>query len=295
MSIQHRTIAVLALACLLVLAGCSSASGGSTITTTTASAATTSAKTTTTTAPIDDTTTTTPSSTSTPSSPIAGGETRTATVIEVTDGDTVDVRFANGTVETIRLLGVDTPETAEQYMDPAEYGISNTPRGRDWLLMWGERAKEFATQRLAGEQVTLVFDSKSDRRGYYGRLLAYIYYDSGQSFGRQLLERGLARVYTGGEFSVENEYLAIEADAQAANEGLWGFEADATPTPTVTPPDDGGGGLETPTPSNDGNLPDPYDCGDFESQEIAQQILGNNPDDPFGLDSDEDGVACESL
>jgi micrococcal nuclease len=211
----------------------------------------------------------------------------------VVDGDTVDVRFEDGTVETIRLIGVDTPETAEQYMDPAEYGIPDTPKGRDWLLMWGENAKGFATQRLAGEQVTIAFDSKSDRRGYYGRLLAYIYYDNGKSFGRQLLERGLARVYTGGEFSVEEEYLAIEADAQAANEGLWGFEA--TPTATATPPDDGGGGLETPTPSNDGDLPDPYDCGDFESQEVAQQILENNPDDPSGLDNDGDGVACESL
>src|SRR6056297_1742341 len=35
---------------------------------------------------------------------------RTVTVVEVVDGDTMDVRFENGTVERVRLLGVDTPE-----------------------------------------------------------------------------------------------------------------------------------------------------------------------------------------
>jgi micrococcal nuclease len=295
MSTQRRTITVIALACLLVLAGCSSASGVGTVTPTTASATTAATETTAT--PIDDTTTAIPSSTSTPSSPIAGGETRTVTVIEVTDGDTVDVRFANGTVETVRLLGVDTPETAEQYMDPAEYGIPDTSRGRDWLLRWGENAKEFATQRLAGEQVTLVFDPESDKRGYYGRLLAYIC-DDGESFGTQLLERGLARVYTGGTFSRESDYLAIEADAQAANEGLWGFGDDPASTATETPTTgDGDGTLKTPTPSNDGDLPDPYDCSDFDSQDVAQQWFENhNPaEDPSSLDSDGDSTACESL
>jgi endonuclease YncB( thermonuclease family) len=34
-----------------------------------------------------------------------------ARVIEVIDGDTIVVAFANGSTDTIRLLGVDTPET----------------------------------------------------------------------------------------------------------------------------------------------------------------------------------------
>jgi micrococcal nuclease len=164
--------------------------------------------------------------------------------------------------------------------------------------MWGENAKTFATQRLADEQVTVVFDPTGDRRGYYGRLLAYIYND-GESFDKALLKKGLARVYTGATFALEDTYLGLEAEAQSEDVGLWGFEGGATPTATPTPTDDpadtGGGGLETPTPSNDGDLPDPYDCGDFDSQDVAQQILDNNPDDPSELDSDRDGMACESL
>lgn len=356
---QHRTIAALVLACVLILTGCSAPSGGNatspasgptiaptetttTDETTTGTSAMTEAQTVTATSTLSPTpthtfrptptptatATPTPTATATPSptptqtptptpsptptptatptatpaspSPIEGGETRMATVIDIVDGDTIDVRFSNGEVETIRLVGVDTPETAEQYMDPSEYGIPDSAAGRDWLLMWGDNAQAFATQRLAGEEIMVVFDPESDRRGGFGRLLGYIYID-GQNFGRELVERGLARVYTGGEFSLESKYLDIEADAQAANRGLWGFEGAATPTPTVTttatatPPPDGGEGFVTPTPSNDGDLPDPYDCGDFDSQDVAQQVLDNNPDDPSELDSDGDGVACESL
>jgi micrococcal nuclease len=291
MSLQCRTVAILAVACMLVFAGCTSMVATiDTDTTTTATRAS---------APAPE------SGSSASASALSSADTRTVTVVDVVDGDTVDVQFSNGTVETVRLLGVDTPETAEQYMDPNEYNIPDTPKGRDWLLMWGQNAKEFAIQRLAGEQVTLVFDPISDRRGYYGRLLAYIR-DDGQNFGKQLLERGLACVYTGGKFGRESDYLAIEADAQAADEGVWGFESKtttsiptATPTPTATetPTTDDGGGLETPTPSNDGAPGDKYDCGDFNSQDQAQQWFENhNPsEDPSGLDSDGDGTACETL
>ena len=42
--------------------------------------------------------------------PTAGTE-WTVTVTRVIDGDTIEARFPNGEVDTIRLLGVDTPET----------------------------------------------------------------------------------------------------------------------------------------------------------------------------------------
>ena len=37
------------------------------------------------------------------------------------------------------------------------------------------------------------------------------------------------------------------------------------------------------------------DCSDFSSQADAQAHLRADPSDPDGLDSDSDGVACESL
>ena len=139
----------------------------------------------------------------------------------------------------------------------------------------------------------MVTDGEGDRRGSYGRLLAYIYVGE-ENFNRQLLNQGYARVYDS-QFSLRGEFDSAEEQARLNDVGLWDFDAPdtATPTPTESDGDDGSGGLETPTPSNDGNLPDPYDCGDFDSQEVAQQVLKDDPDDPSGLDEDDDGVACE--
>ena len=44
---------------------------------------------------------------------------------------------------------------------------------------------------------------------------------------------------------------------------------------------------------------DLYDCSDFDTQEEAQAIFDQNPNDPYGLDEDDpspdDGIACEAL
>ncbi|MBD1847481.1 excalibur calcium-binding domain-containing protein [Cyanobacteria bacterium FACHB-63] len=36
-------------------------------------------------------------------------------------------------------------------------------------------------------------------------------------------------------------------------------------------------------------------CSDFRTQAEAQRVLIAFPNDPFRLDGDKDGVACESL
>jgi uncharacterized repeat protein (TIGR01451 family) len=54
--------------------------------------------------------------------------------------------------------------------------------------------------------------------------------------------------------------------------------------------DDGGGG------GDDGDNPDTdLDCADFDSQEEAQAELESDPDDPHGLDPDNDGEACDDF
>lgn len=93
-------------------------------------------------------------------------EGRTATVTRVIDGDTVEVEFENGEIDTVRLLGVDTPETALGNVDPSEYeGIPNTTAGRDHLYNWGQQASDYATEQLEGETVRVTTDPESDRRG----------------------------------------------------------------------------------------------------------------------------------
>ena len=216
-------------------------------------------------------------------------------VVRVVDGDTMEVRFPNGEVDTLRLLGVDTPETFEQN-DPAEFDdIPESTAGRDHLANWGERATEFATDELDGQQVRIEVDPQADRRGSYGRLLVYLYID-GTDFNRQLIDRGLARIYDS-SFSKRSEYTDAEAQAQREDVSLWDFDGStATDTPTQTDSSDDSGessGSDLPPPS--GGSPDPYDCSDFDTQDQAQQVLENTPGDPSGLDGDGNGIACESL
>ncbi|WP_144901115.1 lamin tail domain-containing protein [Halobellus captivus] len=168
------------------------------------------------------------------------------TVTEVVDGDTVHVAHENGSRETVRLLGVDTPETFSPN-DPADFeGVPGTAAGVECLGRAGEAASAYAVDRLAGETVTLVFDEESDRRGYYGRLLAYVYVD-GESFNHALLREGHARVYPS-TFTERERYERTETEARDARRGLWSCidhpgAATSSPTSTLTPLADGGGPL----------------------------------------------------
>ncbi|MFB6281506.1 MAG: thermonuclease family protein [Haloferacaceae archaeon] len=142
-----------------------------------------------------------------------------ATVVEVIDGDTVRVRYRNGTTETVRLLGVDAPEVRAEN-DPGEFeGVPDTEAGRRCLRRAGEAASAAARSRLAGETVGLGFDPEADRRGGYGRLLAYVYVGNG-TFNHRLLVAGHARLYES-PFVERSRYAAAEARARAADRGVW--------------------------------------------------------------------------
>ena len=214
------------------------------------------------------------------------GESVTVTVTRVIDGDTMEIEYANGTEDTVRLLGVDTPETTISRVSPDEFaGISDTTAGRDHLFNWGEQATIFAEDELEGRQVEIVFDPDSDRRGYFGRLLVYLYVD-GENFNGRLLGEGYARTYDS-QFSLREEFVALEQEAQATDVGLWDFQDSDTESGTDSDSSD----TEMPPLPPDGD----YNCGDFETQEQAQYVLENKSGDPHGLDGDGNGIACELL
>ncbi|MFB6269919.1 MAG: thermonuclease family protein [Halobacterium sp.] len=147
------------------------------------------------------------------------GANRTATVVHVVDGDTVDVQFTDGTEERVRLLGVDTPEVHGD-VSPGEFeGVPDTEAGRACLRTWGERASDYAVERLDGQTVTVEFDPVSDRRGGYDRLLAYVVVGN-ESFNRALVARGYARLYDT-EFTQRDAYARLERQARQNDTGLW--------------------------------------------------------------------------
>lgn len=185
--------------------------------------------------------------TATPSTPAAGGSTPesdstpasdqrsswTVTVLDVVDGDTMRVRMPDGSEDTIRLLGVDTPETSASRTDPDEWeGIPDDADGREWLESWGHEATGYAEQRLGGDEIYIETDSESDRRGTYDRLLVYAYQSESASkaFNLRLIENGYARMYDT-QFEQRSTYRSAESAAQSNDVGVWDYEAAGTPTP----------------------------------------------------------------
>ncbi|WP_224449165.1 lamin tail domain-containing protein [Haloprofundus salilacus] len=168
--------------------------------------------------------------------PLPGkGPNRTATVVDVVDGDTIKIAYPNGTRDTARLLGVDTPETYGE-SDPADFeGVPDTAAGRACLNDHGERASDYATEALLDREVTLRFDANEPRRGYYDRLLVYVVVD-GVDLNYGLVAEGYARVYDS-QFTARERYYDAESSAQRVQRGLWECATDDGGPPAET---DGG-------------------------------------------------------
>jgi micrococcal nuclease len=132
-----------------------------------------------------------------------------AEVVDLVDGDTVRVRINAppgelNLVETIRLLGVDTPETVHPSR-PVE--------------RFGREAGDYTKRALLGKRVYLAFDW--DLRDRYGRLLAYIYTAGGECFNAALIRDGYGYAYVRYVFQFMDEFKALEQEARSARRGLW--------------------------------------------------------------------------
>lgn len=146
-------------------------------------------------------------------------ETVEVTVTRVVDGDTLDVRFPDGSEDTVRLVGIDTPEV-HVANEPVEYeGVPDTEEGALCLRRAGHDATNYTAARVDGATVTLAFDPLTDRRGGYDRLLAYVSVD-GANLNHDLVATGHARIYDT-EFSLREAFEASEAAARTAERGLW--------------------------------------------------------------------------
>ncbi len=144
------------------------------------------------------------SNSSEPSGPL------TARVTHVVDGDTIDVRLADGDEETVRYIGIDTPETVKP----------GTP-----VQCGGPRAHEVNDRLVYGRTVTLRFDA--ERRDVYGRLLAYVYLPRPGRHplfvNAELARRGLARtLIIPPNDSFAPLFARLAGRAGVRGRGLWG-------------------------------------------------------------------------
>ena len=113
--------------------------------------------------------------------PLAAFSFEVGVVSRVVDGDTLKVEI-NGTEETIRLCGVDTPETVHP-SKPVEPG--------------GVEASDF-TKQLTGMKIILTYDSNSP--DFFKRILGYIWIEveAGQliCWNVELIRQGHSELYT---------------------------------------------------------------------------------------------------
>ncbi|WP_232033247.1 thermonuclease family protein [Streptomyces lincolnensis] len=198
-------------------------------------------------------------------------------VVDVIDGDTIEVRgdggiVPRGTVARVRLLEIDTPERGDCY---AAAATARTSR----LLPVGSTVR--------AERDVELFDR-------YDRYLLYLWNEDGTFVNESLVRSGHAEAVL---YQPNDAYWPrISGAGEAAREadaGLWSACPTAPPTPaapkhTPEPPPAADTPARPDLPAGPAaGIPD-VDCSDLSGP------VWVGPNDPHRLDNDGDGIGCDS-
>ncbi|MCP4354161.1 MAG: hypothetical protein GY793_00750 [Proteobacteria bacterium] len=119
----------------------------------------------------------------------------------VYDGDT----FTTTDGKKVRLLNINTPETAKKNRTSEPYSI---------------KAKEALKDLVLNKEVKLVFDE--EKKDKYKRMLAYVYLKDGTFVNAEILKQGLAHLYSFPKnVSKFEELKKAENFARNKSLGLW--------------------------------------------------------------------------
>ncbi len=218
------------------------------------------------------------------SAPHAAPTVLRGTVTRVVDGDTIRFR-SRGFDNTMRLIGIDTPETKRP----------------GYPVQCGGPAASAAAARLmpVGSSIRVVSDPTQDARDRYGRFLGYVY-RAGRggprgSVNYALVRRGFAKTYVYGRtpFRYAGQFLAAEIAAKRARRGVWGPPCNGNTTkPQFAPAPRAAGSSGRCDPNYAGACiappPPDLDCSDITARRF--RVVGT---DVHRFDSDGDGIACE--
>jgi len=135
------------------------------------------------------------------------------TINHYVDGDTIAVNM-NGSVEIVRFIGVDTPETHKPNTPVQCYGPDAAAHTKSEISKFGK--------------VRLQADPLDTNRDIYGRLLRYVYLPDGTLLDKEIIADGYGFAYLDFPFSQKAEFAAAGQTAMANKTGLW---AVCKPTP----------------------------------------------------------------
>lgn len=176
-------------------------------------------------------------------------------VIEIVDGDTITVRTEDGDFR-VRYIGINTPESDEQFGNIATQGNS---------------------ELVAGEWVTLVKDvSETDK---YNRLLRYVFV--GDIFvNYELVSKGYAHAtHYSPDGACKDAFAYEEENAKTNKLGIWEPTQPSSSTCSCS--------------SNTYNCSD-FSTHN-QAQDCFEHCKSLGRGDVHRLDGDNDGIACESL
>ncbi|WON75331.1 thermonuclease family protein [Nitrosospira sp. Is2] len=125
-----------------------------------------------------------------------------ATVIGISDGDTLTVLNENKQQVKIRLAEIDAPEARQPF---------------------GAKSKQSLSELCFGKQAQI----KPRAKDRYGRTVAPVTCD-GVDANAEQVNRGMAWVYR--KYAKDHNLYVLQYDAKAAGRGLW-----SEPSPTMPP------------------------------------------------------------
>jgi micrococcal nuclease len=133
----------------------------------------------------------------------SGSQAEQFKVNRVSDGDTIKVRGASGEM-TIRLFGIDAPETSHKKREPSQ------------------PFSQQSTRYLAGLVLNKTVEIKEYGHDRYGRVLAVVTL-GGKTINLEMVKAGFAEVCRGEHAKGFDPapYIEAEKGARSAKKGMW--------------------------------------------------------------------------
>jgi len=144
---------------------------------------------------------------------------QTTTVTRIVDGDTIKV-FYLGNEESIRLIGIDTPES--RVNKKTKKDAKRSGQDIETIIAMGKRATEYVESLVKpGGLITIEFDVQE--RDRYKRLLGYVYLSNGKMLNEEIVKAGYASVMTiPPNVKYKDRFLIAYQEARERKVGLWG-------------------------------------------------------------------------
>ena len=143
---------------------------------------------------------------------------QTTTVTRIVDGDTLKVFYLEGE-ESIRLIGIDTPES--RVNKKTKKDAKRSGQDVETIIAMGKRATEYVESLVKpGDLITIEFDVQE--RDRYERLLGYVYLSDGKMLNEEIIKAGYANVMTiPPNVKYEDRFLKAYQEAREDKRGLW--------------------------------------------------------------------------